>query len=216
MDLNDIKNPGASTPNPTPASGSSQPEKRKVGILLGVGIFIMPYIFAWFTLRKGHTNLAKGFAFGWFAILVIANLNAHKSSSTPSRDVSSTSSASAPVPQEEKKAALLKESCLKVSDTFGASSQLSDLQKDELWNNYKGRSFKWKMSVTDVRSETFGSGFSVQYKCQGSHSLIQDVIITYPSSSKQMVLGLQKGGVYEVQGTLDHFSTLLGLTADAQ
>jgi hypothetical protein len=32
-------------------SGVSTPKPRKVSVLFGVGIFLMPYVFAWFTLR---------------------------------------------------------------------------------------------------------------------------------------------------------------------
>lgn len=47
-------------------------KKRKVGLILGFGILIMPYIFSWFTLRKGHTKKARVIAFLWltFALLV--------------------------------------------------------------------------------------------------------------------------------------------------
>ena len=45
---------------------------RKVGLLLGLGIFIMPYIFAWFTLRKGHSKLSQAISFGWLAFMILA------------------------------------------------------------------------------------------------------------------------------------------------
>lgn len=44
---------------------------RKVSLLLGLGIFIMPYIFAWFTLRKGHSEISRILSFGWLALMVI-------------------------------------------------------------------------------------------------------------------------------------------------
>lgn len=47
--------------------------ERKVSILLGIGIFLMPYIFAWFTLRKGYSKLARFISFGWLLLLVFAN-----------------------------------------------------------------------------------------------------------------------------------------------
>jgi hypothetical protein len=42
-----------------------------VGLLLGVGIVLMPYLFAWFVLRKGYSLGARLAAFGWLAFLVI-------------------------------------------------------------------------------------------------------------------------------------------------
>lgn len=44
--------------------------KRPVSFLLGTGIFLMPYIFAWFTLRKGHSALSRVISFGWLFWLV--------------------------------------------------------------------------------------------------------------------------------------------------
>lgn len=52
---------------------------RKVSILLGIGIFIMPYIFSWFTLRKGYSNLARIISFSWLIILFTLPLIAPKS-----------------------------------------------------------------------------------------------------------------------------------------
>lgn len=45
--------------------------RRKVGLLLGLGIFLMPYIFSWFTLRRGHTTTARAVSFVWLGILLL-------------------------------------------------------------------------------------------------------------------------------------------------
>ncbi len=60
----------------TIANDGNVPE-RKVGFLLGVGIFVIPYIFVWFLLRKGHSTLSRVIGFGWlaFVILVTASVN---------------------------------------------------------------------------------------------------------------------------------------------
>lgn len=44
---------------------------RKVSFLLGFGIFWMPYIFAWFTLRKGHSSKARWVSFLWMIFVLI-------------------------------------------------------------------------------------------------------------------------------------------------
>lgn len=46
--------------------------KRSVSFLLGVGILLMPYIFAWFTLRKGHSALSRLVSFGWLFWLIFS------------------------------------------------------------------------------------------------------------------------------------------------
>ncbi|OTG79756.1 hypothetical protein B9T33_11505 [Acinetobacter sp. ANC 5054] len=44
---------------------------KKVSFLLGFGIFWMPYIFAWFTLRKGHSSKARWISFIWMILVLI-------------------------------------------------------------------------------------------------------------------------------------------------
>lgn len=48
--------------------------ERKVSILLGIGILMMPYIFAWFTLRQGYSKFARYISFGWLLFLVFINM----------------------------------------------------------------------------------------------------------------------------------------------
>lgn len=50
-----------------PKSGAN----RKVGAALGIGILILPWIFAWFLLRKGYSNVARVIAFGWMLVIVV-------------------------------------------------------------------------------------------------------------------------------------------------
>lgn len=50
-------------PNCGRPNTSASTQVRPVGILLGIGIFLIPLIFSWFTLRKGHTTKAKVISF---------------------------------------------------------------------------------------------------------------------------------------------------------
>lgn len=68
--------------------------KRSVGFLLGVGIFLFPIIFSWFTLRKGHSATARIVAFAWLVIpFVIIGFQAN-SNQQSTMSVASTSSTS--------------------------------------------------------------------------------------------------------------------------
>lgn len=61
-------------PGFTPASSNAvSTEKRRVGFILGFGILVMPFIFSWFTLRKGHTKVARLVAFSWLVFLLIGS-----------------------------------------------------------------------------------------------------------------------------------------------
>ena len=46
--------------------------KRDVSFLLGVGIFFLPIIFAWFTLRDGHSTVSRVVSFIWLAFVVLS------------------------------------------------------------------------------------------------------------------------------------------------
>lgn len=47
-------------------------EKRKVSTLLGIGILVFPYIFAWFLLRRGYSTTSRIIAFSWGATILLA------------------------------------------------------------------------------------------------------------------------------------------------
>ncbi|OIR25341.1 hypothetical protein [Bathymodiolus thermophilus thioautotrophic gill symbiont] len=46
-------------------------QKKPVGILLGIGILLLPVIFSWFTLRKSYTTLARVVSFTWLVFRII-------------------------------------------------------------------------------------------------------------------------------------------------
>ena len=45
---------------------------RQIGLALGLGIFTMPLIFAWFLLRSGYGSAARFIGFGWLAFTLAA------------------------------------------------------------------------------------------------------------------------------------------------
>lgn len=66
---------------------------RSVSVLLGLGIFLLPIIFSWFTLKKGYSKKAKIISFCWLAVTLIA-LSADRPSTPQSRSSTSGSDAS--------------------------------------------------------------------------------------------------------------------------
>lgn len=46
-------------------SGPPSAPTRKVGAALGIGILLLPWIFAWVLLRKGYSAVARLVGFGW-------------------------------------------------------------------------------------------------------------------------------------------------------
>ena len=57
-------------------SDSANEPERRVSWLLAAGIFIAPYVFVWWLLRKGHTQFARIIGFSWIVLfLIVANTN---------------------------------------------------------------------------------------------------------------------------------------------
>ena len=49
-------------------TGGAAQATRKVSPLLAIGIFVIPFIFAWFTLRRGYSVTARIAAFAWMVL----------------------------------------------------------------------------------------------------------------------------------------------------
>ena len=63
--------------------------KRGVGAALGIGILLLPIVFAWFTLRKGYSALARGMSLGWMAlitVIAVAIPNSNSDNALPTGD----------------------------------------------------------------------------------------------------------------------------------
>ena len=109
---------------------------------------------------------------------------------------------------------LYEDTCLHVAGIFGQENELTNLQKEERWKQYEGKVFRWDLKITEITSG-FLSGFNVQAICNGSESLIQDVMISYPNEAKDILMKVKVGSVVKVKGRLKHDGgELLGIMAD--
>lgn len=71
--------------------------KRKVGFWLGLGIFLLPIVFAWFLLRDGHTKRARIIGFAWLALVALGALtprDEHRAGATATYGTSNTPASS--------------------------------------------------------------------------------------------------------------------------
>ncbi len=69
------------------------PFGRKVSGLLGVGIFFMPYIFSWVTLKDGYSKNARIASFVWMTVVLVFTVHRYN----PHAVVRSEPSAQPPV-----------------------------------------------------------------------------------------------------------------------
>ncbi|MBW2039469.1 MAG: DUF4339 domain-containing protein [Deltaproteobacteria bacterium] len=124
-----------------------QSQGRKVGIALGLGIFFLPYVFAWFTLRKGHTRGARLLSFAWLVmVLLITNLSSCAPTGTQSYRTGSTvptsSSTSSPPPS-------LTVSAPKIVSEYDSNEVAAD-------RKYKGKTVEISRIVDRVGKDILG------------------------------------------------------------
>lgn len=62
----------ASNPLASQPSNNNNVTQKSVSILLGIGIFICPLIFAWFTLRQGYSTLSRVISMVWMVLFLFA------------------------------------------------------------------------------------------------------------------------------------------------
>ncbi|OOG87804.1 hypothetical protein B0E42_07145 [Pseudomonas sp. A25(2017)] len=119
---------------------------RPVGMLLGIGIFLMPLVFSWFTLRKGHTAKAKIISFAWLVIsLVFVAAQDGGTKSTASVPSTTLSSSSVPSPAAQSKQVM----------QVGIRQILSDYKNNEVGadNKYKGNHVQVTGIVGDIKKD---------------------------------------------------------------
>lgn len=214
--------PGYATPGyPYPAPEKPTPWYHS-SVFLGLALLVcwpMGLVALWTSPKTSLlTKLVATAIFGGLGVLFLIGAIAGKSgSSSSSSYVPPNPVGATPSPQGAvvaPAAAAVTASCTELSQRFGPSSKLSDLQKDELWKDYAGKRFSWQLKITEVSSGVLG-GYTVQAKCAPkSPSLIQDIMISYDADAKSFVLGLQKDETYTLTGVLGRSSTLLGLSAE--
>lgn len=177
--------PNCGKPNANAAS-----EKRSVSILLGVGIFFIPVIFSWFTLRKGYSVLARVLSFTWLVLSIAIigaqdgteNRVASKSgyTSTEERQMGSKSNETAYPVNNDSYAA--------VNSAVGCDSKYSDDKKEDIFrSNYKNHWFTWKGVVVLAESDEASlniDGFGTQdlqvdfADPKAGYNLTKDSVIT--------------------------------------
>lgn len=83
------------TPRNPPSPLADQPP-RNVNFLLFIGIFLLPMIFSWFTLRKGYTTTARVVSFLWLAVMFFNIVSSNSNYSESTQSESSISASSSP------------------------------------------------------------------------------------------------------------------------
>lgn len=159
--------PGCGRPNARAAA----PE-RSVGLLLGIGILVIPLIFSWFTLRKGHTTKAKVISFAWlgFCFFAIGSQEAAKNSTaTAPVNAATPSASSAPAHQTTQ------------AMQVDIRQLLSDYKNNEVGadNKYKDNHVQVTGIVGDIKKDILGDlyvtlGTGAQYEIPTVQAFFDD------------------------------------------
>lgn len=94
---------------------------------------------------------------------------------------------------------------------YNPRSKTTDLQKDEIWKQYKGRRVTWTGRVAEV-SETFGDlGLQIR---MNRNTLIADVIVSLKDSQRSRALALQQDDRVTFTGILESWGSLMPISLD--
>ena len=100
-----------------------------------------------------------------------------------------------------------------VHKLFGASGALTDLQKEEFWERYRGVCVEWTGQLASLDTGLFG-GINIGIKHVPT-TLTFDVLISAPESEKDRFLTWALGNQYTYQATLkEHGGVILPITVD--
>ncbi|WP_444922855.1 hypothetical protein ACJJH9_11695 [Microbulbifer sp. DLAB2-AF] len=124
---------------------------KTANFFLGVGIFLLPIIFSWFTLRKGYSALARGLSFTWLILCIVfvslSDGTEYETSSGGNGAITKTKSIKPDYPVSN-------ESYSSVNNEVGCGSKYSDDKKEDVFKSkYKNRWFTWEGVVELAESD---------------------------------------------------------------
>jgi tRNA_anti-like len=159
-----------------PSPLTAQPP-RKVGILLGIGIFLIPLIFSWFTLRKGHTTRARTVSFVWLAAATIFAFGSSNYSGSPQ----SASSISSSHPARNS---------LDGSATASDIAQAYEENSVAADQRFKGKRFRITGTVADISTDFMGDPYLT---LKGGVNQFMEPHFGFEKSSSDALASLYKG-----------------------
>jgi hypothetical protein len=154
-------------------------DKRRVGFWLGLGIVLIPIVFVWFTLRKGHTPVSRFAGFSWlFLIIVISIIDTQREPINKSENNSPTETKTevnnAPVIETNKSLESVNKQESKKTENKFTAKQLRDC-KDTILAHIMAQKFvtdKLKAPSTAEFSDYGDSGTSAKHIGDCSHEIL--------------------------------------------
>ena len=150
---------------------------------------------------------------GIFALVVLGSLvgsGGDSGSSSSSSTGSSTSSRAASSPPRNQPTEI---TFGEIYSQFSAGGNLSDLQKDAKWDEYKGKCVEWNGQLAHLDEALFG-GIDIGFKHRRT-TFTYDILVSAPSRMKDELLTWNMGQFYTYRATLKTYpGVILPMTAD--
>ncbi len=180
---------------------ASAEQSRSVGFGLGAGIFLVPLVFAWFTLRKGHTKIARVVSFAWLAAsLILVGMQGEQkpassavaSSAKPTIETAQTQVEPVSKPEQVASSATpAKVSSAKAQATLGVTPEEFRLAFNkfvgQIDSSYRAAEFEVESGdVNDVFTHSFAKNVAIVGTVNKSDGTMQSLIVTIAGSGDDL------------------------------
>ncbi len=156
---------------------------RPVGIFLGIGILFIPIVFAWFTLRKGHSTKSRIISFCWLVLSLVVIASGNKSNNNSTESSSSVSSTSKIVETPKKEEAVLDVTPNELAYAYSDNTIAAD-------QKFKGKIYRVSGMVVDINTDVWGNPYITM---QGGDNPFMLPQFKFEKSELAQLANLKKG-----------------------
>lgn len=168
--------------------------QQRVGLLLAIGIFFLPFIFGWVLLQRGYSNTARGMAFGWLILwFVLPSWNGSKNTTRSTSSSVASSTTSGPSEYEKKEIARREEKARLNGLTLISASQLAQAYDENTVaadQMFKDKWFRVSGVVTSISTDIFGKPYVT---LKGGVNQFMEPQFSFDKDQAYVVAGLRKG-----------------------
>lgn len=151
---------------------------RSVGFWLGVGIFLLPMIFAWFLLRQGHSTRSRFIGVAWLLLTLVAVIGQQGKNLA-----SSTAAPNQPTKVAQQAQPLPEYSAQQMAAEYERNTVAAD-------QRYKGKRFKVTGVVDSINTSLFGNPYVT---LRGGVNQFMEPQFELDSAHRNYAAGLQQG-----------------------
>jgi RNA polymerase subunit RPABC4/transcription elongation factor Spt4 len=162
INCNECKKQISDTATSCPHCGAPTPQKntKKVSILLGTGIFLIPIIFSWATLRGGYSKTVQAISLSWMGLFIIISLatpDTNKAATTPATKTTTIEQKEAAEPQKTAEQLAKEEAeCKKSRDCWGRKHAGLALYCTKHIEKLAQYDYEWTDSWLETKFDRFG------------------------------------------------------------